>query len=152
MREEGYKNCDESLNEPRYSMAEHGYLLKNYKKLSEGYCKENYIDSDMDFVEKIYYINDKIISLKGRKFEEVKDELIRIAAFLTTTLLQCEGTTIEVYGDLDYYAIVQSSFSAVNTLNMIVSSWYEDAEYNYLKVACSAVLPTEQFKAIDWKI
>ncbi|MEE3494523.1 MAG: hypothetical protein VZR06_05135 [Butyrivibrio sp.] len=152
MHKEGYKNCDKALKEPRYSMAEHGYLLKNYKQLSEKYCKENNIDSDMVFAEKINHINDKVASLRGKEFEEVKEELIMVAAFFTTTLLQCDGTNIKVYGDLDYFAIVQSSFSSVNTLNIILSAWYKKYKYNVIKSSCMALLSTEQFEAIDWKI
>ena len=154
MRKEGYKNYDESLKEPRYTMAEQGYLLKNYKRLSEEYCRENNIKTDLDFEEKIYCINDRIIVLKGKEFEEVKNELIMIAAFFADTLLQCEGTTMKVYGDLDYFAIVEGNISAVNTLGTILNAWYEKSQnkYNYLKVACEGLIPEEQFEAIDWKI
>ena len=149
MHKEGYKNCDKALKEPRYSMAEHGYLLKNYKQLSEKYCKENNIDSDMVFVEKINHINDKVASLRGKEFEEVKEELIIIAAFFATTLLQCEGTTMQDYGDLDYFAIVEGNLSAVNILDTILDAWYEDSLNNPLKDACDGVIPDEQLEALD---
>ena len=149
MRKEGYKNCDKALKEPRYSMAEHGYLLKNYKQLSEKYCKDNSIDSDVDFVGRINHINDKIAILKGKEFEDVKDELIIIAAFFATTLLQCEGTTMQDYGDLDYFAIVEGNLSAVNILDTILDAWYEDSLNNPLKDACDGVIPDEQLEALD---
>lgn len=77
-----------------------------------------------------------------------------IAAFFADTLLQCEGTTMKVYGDLDYFAIVEGNISAVNTLGTILNAWYEKSQnkYNYLKVACEGLIPEEQFEAIDWKI
>ncbi|MBO4456128.1 MAG: hypothetical protein J5802_00255 [Butyrivibrio sp.] len=152
MHEKGYKNCDEELRKPRYTMAEHGYLLKNYKQLSEKYCKDNNIAPDMDIVKRIYLINDKITALIGKEFVEVKDELIMIAAFYTTTLLQCEGTSMKKYGDLDYFAIVEGDLSADNTLNTILNAWYKKTPNKHLKNACYGVIPDEQFEAIDWRI
>lgn len=152
MRDKGYALLEEDAAKPRFSLAENGYLLKNYQQLSEQFCSDNRIDSRMSFIDKICLINDRVIACRGKAFEEVKEELIIIAAFFTTTILECDGVTLYPTHGLDFCVLIQGNMGAFNMLWTIMELWLDEGEENPLKSSCFTVMSSDKFNAIDWKI
>ena len=90
MRDKGYDLVEKCAAKPRFTSDDQRFLRNNYKQLSEQLYAERSIDPELSFLDKLYLIDEMIVSCRGKSYEEVKKELIKIAGFYTTTLLECE--------------------------------------------------------------
>ena len=149
MRDEGFELINSLMRRPRFKIADNEYFIENYKALAEEFHKSNDIPEDTDFVDKIYYINDRINELKGVDFETAKPEMMVLAAYLTEILLEC-GNSEFVFDEI--YAAIKGDHAPVIPLRTILGVWREDFGENKLKFACSQILKDEEYNAIDWKI
>ena len=152
MKEKGYKAWKEAEKIPRFSMPEHGVVLKNYEEISAQFCLDNNIDNTMNLLDKLNLIVKKVDNLKDKEFDAIKGDLIKIASFYTASLLACDETRIKKYGDLDYYAIVCGRIGALNTLNVILNLWLESENELFVYNTCEAILSKEEFKALNLKL
>lgn len=104
----------------------------------------------MLFLDKLYLIDGLIASYRGKSYEEVKEELIKIAAFYTTTLLECEEA--EQYYSNDYNVSISRGLGAINVMLIIMAWWLNERNENYVRNTCRAILSPDKFNAIDWNL
>ena len=140
MKEKGYTAWKEDEKIPRFSMSEQGFLLKNYNDLSLQFCQDNNIDVDAGIVDELNYIIEKVDKLKNRRFEEIKEELFKIAAFYATTMLTCDGASINEYKEVDYYAIVSGELGVIYPLNGILRLWLDSKDEWFVYNSCETIL------------
>ncbi len=148
MRDKGFSLLEEYAAKPRFSIKDNQFLLNNYEQLSEQFCREKGIDIKMPFLDKLYMIDSLVVSCRGKDFEEVKEELIKISAFYTTTLLEREETT-QYYGD-EYSVLIRGKLGALNVLVIILAWWLNEKNENYVKKTCTLILAPDKLNAIDW--
>ncbi|RKM56981.1 hypothetical protein D6853_02880 [Butyrivibrio sp. X503] len=152
MHEKGYKAFLEDENEPRFHSTEHGYLLKKYKELSAEYSRAHNIDPDLTLIDKLNLIVKKVVELRGANFEDIKGELIKIAAFYTTSLLECEGTSIEEYRGYDFYVTLRGEMGALNVLFTILDLWKNGKSNVFIYNSCDLALSEDEFEALNLKL
>lgn len=149
MRDKGYALLDEEAAKPMFTREDQRYVRNNYKQLSEQLYAERSIDPELSFLDKLYLIDEMIVSCRGKSYEEVKEELIRIAAFFTTTLLECEEA--EQYYTNDYSVLINGEMGAVNVMDDIMGWWLNERNVNYVEITCRLILDPDKINTIDWK-
>ena len=124
LHETGYSNFEEDEKKPRFLSSEHGYLLKNHRELANQFCCSHAIDRNMSFSDKLNYIVESVMALRDKEFDDVRDDLVNIAAFYISVLLETEGVNIVEYRGYDYYALVNGKRGTANALEDIFMLWY----------------------------
>jgi hypothetical protein len=151
MRNEGFDAIEAVVKKPRFKIADNVYFFENHEALADEFCRNNDVPENADFIDKIYYINDRINDLKGMDFETAKPKMMALAAYFTRIIL--ERGNLELVFDEIYAAIrANHSYSPIIPLRDILSVWLGDNGANSLKFACEQVLLREEYEAIDWKI
>ena len=149
MRDEGFEAIEALVRRPRFKIADNVFFYENYEALADEFCRNNDIPETAGFIDKIYYINDRVNDLKGMDFETAKPKMMALAAYLTRILLE-RGNSEFVFDEI--YAAIMGNHSPIIPLRAILSEWRSDGGSNKLKFACEQILSMEEYESIDWKI
>ncbi len=133
LHETGYSNFEDDEKKPRFLPSEHGYLLKNHIELADQFCRSHAINRDMSFSDKLNYIVDNVMALRDKEFNDVREELVNIAAFYISVLLETEGVMIVEYRGYDYYALVNGKRGTANALKDIFMLWSRGNENAFVQ-------------------
>ena len=156
MREKGYRLIDEYAekiaNRPEYTAEEQLYLLYNYERLAEEFCRENQLDKDMPFMDKMCLLKDLVESSRELPFEEVKEKLMKIAAFYAMALLGCEKVNSYLVNSGGRYLTVSGALrGTIQPLRTLLFYWLNERDSSILKSDCKSVLQPEQYDSLEWK-
>ncbi len=156
LREKGYQLMDETARKeaarPKYTAEEQLYLLNNYESLAEDFCRENQVDKDMPFMDKMYLVKEKVESSRELPFEEVKENLMKIAAFYATALLGWEKVNSYLVNSGGRYLTVSGALrGTIQPLRTLLVYWLNERDSSILKSDCKSVLQQAQYDLVDWK-
>lgn len=155
-RDKGYPLMEEAARKeaarPKFTAEEQLYLLNNYERLAEDFCKEKQVDSDMSFMDKLCLIKDLVESSRELPFEEVKENLMKIAAFYAMALLGCEKVNSYLVNSGGRYLTVSGALrGTIQPLRTLLFYWLNERDSSILKSDCKSVLQQEQYNSLEWK-
>lgn len=129
MNDEGYKALDKKLVEPRIISDDYLFIRDNYLKLSDDFCKAHGVISKDNNSDNLKLVTDSVLAIRGKEYGEVKEEILRIAAFYADALITVSNG--QVYWDDDnqvFMIIRDNQYKFVNTLEIVFASYKADAE------------------------
>lgn len=152
MRERGYRLMDEAAAKPRFTFSENIHLMDEYEQLAEEFCKENQVDNDMPFMDRLCLIKEMVEASRESSFDEVRQKLIKIAAFYAVALLGCDKVNSYLAHNMGLYLTVSGAWrGTIRPLQSIFDLWLNETDRNIIKDDCKSVLQPEQYDSLDWK-
>ncbi len=156
LRDKGYPLMEEAARKeaarPKFTAEEQLYLLNNYERLAEDFCKEKQVDSGMSFMDKLCLIKEMVESSRELPFEEVREKLIEIAAFYAVALLGWEKVNSYLVNSGGRYLTVSGALrGTIAPLESILNIWLNEDDIDVIKSDCKSVLQQEQYNSLEWK-
>lgn len=156
MKGRGYQAFIDEEAEPRFTIAEQGFLLKNYRELSACFYSKYSIDckanDNAELIEKLEFIVKKVDECRGKEFADIKENMIEVAAFYTELILNCADASIEGYKGFDNFTIVKGNMGVIYPLNSILSLWTKERKDLFIYHTCRVMLTNEQFDSLELEI